>query len=499
MLDKLKYLLKHSFIYSISNLATKASGVILLPLYSSFFSVSEFGILGILEITISILTEILNFGLGQSLVMLSNHHDYIDKRKSIFYTLSLISFLIIVLFIALGEISITFISRFFQNQDTFYFYLKLSVYVISLRVVNNFFSNKLRADEKSGWFTSSNLFKLGLTLGFIAYFVAFRKVGIVGVLYSYVISEAVLLVILIPVMIKQMYLHFEKEIISVAIKFGFPLIFMSIAMLILNVSDRYILKYFTNYKEVGLYDLGYRISGVVNMFIIVPFNMALMPIAYQMYKQEGDKRYFSKLMTYLTILLVWISLALSLFSKEIIKIFALNSDYWAAANVIPVILFSYIFFGMRIIAILGMLLTTKTKSLAIVTIAASLLNIVLNIIFIPKWGMMAAAYSTLISFIFLYWLTYILSQKYYRIPYENGKTIITILIGVSVYLLSLIIDLNIVIEVIIKFIFVIIFPFILYFLNLFEVQEIDSLAGFYKKWKNPVTWKKNLRDFRDEQ
>ena len=76
MLDKLKYLVKHSFIYSIGNLATKASGVILLPIYSTFFSVAEFGILGIIEVTISIFTEVLNFGLGQSLVMLTNHSDY---------------------------------------------------------------------------------------------------------------------------------------------------------------------------------------------------------------------------------------------------------------------------------------------------------------------------------------------------------------------------------------------------------------------------------------
>ena len=98
MLEKLKYLLKHSFIYSISNLASKASGVILLPIYSTFFSVSEFGVLGILEITISIFTEVLNLGLGQSLIMLLNQSDYTDRRKSIFYTLSLISFLIIINF-----------------------------------------------------------------------------------------------------------------------------------------------------------------------------------------------------------------------------------------------------------------------------------------------------------------------------------------------------------------------------------------------------------------
>lgn len=493
MLNKLKYLVKHSFIYSISNLATKASGVILLPIYSTFFSVSEFGVLGILEVTISIFTEILNFGLGQSLVMLSNHSDYTDRKKSIFYTLSMVSILIIIVFIGLGEFSLPHISKYFQNSAGFYFYLRLGVYIISLRVINIFFSNKLRADEKSGWFTASNLTKLGLTLGFIIYFVAYQKLGISGVLYSYILSELLLLLILVPSMIKSMSANFEKDIINVAISFGFPLIFTSAAMLILNVSDRYILKYFTNYKELGLYDLGYRISGVVNMFIIMPFNLALMPIAYKIYQQEEDKRYFSKLLTYLTLLLVWISLALSLFSENIIKIFALNPDYWGAAKVIPVIVFSYIFFGMRIVATLGMLLTKKTFSLALITILASLLNIILNIIFIPLWGMMAAAYSTLISFIFLYWLSYLISQKYYRIPYENMKVFITIFIGVVLYLLSLTFDVNYYLSMIIKLLLMLVFPFILYFLKLFEIREIESLVGFYKKWKNPVLWRKNLK------
>ena len=494
MLEKIKYLLKHSFIYSISNLATKASGVILLPIYSSFFSVSEFGILGILEITISIFTETLNFGLGQALIMLSNQNEYSEKKRSIFYTLSIATLLIVIIFVAISEISLPLVSTFFGDVSEFYFYLRLSIYIISLRVFNLFISNKLRSDERSGLFTASNLFKLGLTLGFIILFVAYKKIGIAGVLYSYLISEAIVFLMLAPLMIKSMQLSFEKKMIGVAIKFGFPLIFTTIAMLILNVSDRYILKYFTNYKELGLYDLGYRISGVVNMFIIMPFNLALMPFAYKIYKQEGDKRYFSKLMTYLSFLLVWISLAISLFSEHIIKIFALNSEYWGAAKVIPIIVFSYIFFGMRIVANIGMLLTNHTKSLALITIYASLMNIILNIIFIPKYGMAAAAYSTLVSFIFLYIMSYKVSQKYYSIPFENTKVVLTIFLGVVLYFAASSIQLSIVFDIILKMVILFIFPFILYFFKFFEAKEIDSLVGFYKKWKNPGNWGKNLKN-----
>ncbi len=52
MLDKLKYLIKHSFIYSISNIVSKASGIILLPLYTNYFSVGEYGRLGLILVII---------------------------------------------------------------------------------------------------------------------------------------------------------------------------------------------------------------------------------------------------------------------------------------------------------------------------------------------------------------------------------------------------------------------------------------------------------------
>ena len=255
--------------YGVSNVATKAIGVILLPLYSSFFTLTEFGILGILEITIAIFVEIINLGMGPALVMLSNLSEFKDKKKSVLFTILSISFLLCTIFLLASQFLIPKVATYFGDPATFNLYFKLSSGIIFLRVLNNIFNDKLRADERSIIFSTINLSKLIITLGLTIYFVAFLKIGVVGVLYSYIIGESLTLLTFIPIMISKLTLKFDKEIALTATKFGLPLIFGSISMLILNISDRYILKYFSGYAVQGLYDLGYRLAGVINMFFMV--------------------------------------------------------------------------------------------------------------------------------------------------------------------------------------------------------------------------------------
>ncbi len=494
MLSNLKHFLKHSLVYGISNVATKAIGVILLPLYSTFLTLTEFGILGILEITIAIFTEIINLGMGPALVMLSSLSEFKDKKKSALFTILSMSFSLCIIFLLFSQFLVPKIAVYFGDPAKFSLYFKISSGIIFLRVLNNIFNDKLRADEKSIVFSSINLSKLIITLGLTIYFVAFLKLGVAGILYSYIIGESLTFLTFIPIMISKVTLKFDREIASTAVNFGLPLIFGSISMLILNISDRYILKYFSGYAVQGLYDLGYRLAGVLNMFFIMPLSMALMPIAYKIFRQKGDKRYFSKLMTYFVFVLTWGGLALSMFSKEILHIFALNPSYWPAYQVVPIIVFSYVFFGMRLISNLGMYLTKNTKYVAFITVAAAALNIILNLIFIPKFGMMAAAYSTLISFIILYILSDYFSSKYYRIPFENKKLTLLIVLGVILYVVSTLFTVELIPGILIKIIILIALPFILYFLNFYEEVEIAAIKGFYNKWKNPIIWKSYIKE-----
>ncbi|OGU56391.1 MAG: hypothetical protein A2V66_06115 [Ignavibacteria bacterium RBG_13_36_8] len=486
MLGKLKHLLKHSVIYGISPIATKAIGVILLPLYTSYISLAEFGVLGLIDITIYISIELLNLGLSQALVMLNNSDEYSSQNKSIFFTIFSTSSMICLLFIAIAEFMLPVVSQWFSDPARYHLLLQLSIYVIVLRILNNVLLNKLRADENSITYTALSLSKVVLVLGFAIFFVAFKGMQIEGVLYAYIISEGAVLIVLFPLSIKNMEFHFSKKILGAAAKFGVPLILSAIAMLLLNLSDRYIIGYFLGKESVGLYDLGYRVAGVLNMFVIVPFSMTLMPIAYKMYNTEGDKRYYSKIMTYFAFALVWIGLGLSLFSKEIIKIFALNTSYWPAFQVIPIVTLAYVFYGLRIVSDLGMYLTKNTKPVAIMTVGTAALNIILNIILIPLFGMIIAAYTTLFTFGLLYVISYYFSGRYYPIPYEIRKVLTIVILGALLYSVILLINESaFVIRLLIKGLILIIFPFALYILKFYEPIELSRLKEYFHKWTSP--------------
>jgi len=244
---------------------------------------------------------------------------------------------------------------------------------------------------------------------------------------------------------------------------------------------------------VGLYTLGYKIAGILNVFFIQSFYLALLSIAYKIYGQKGDKRYYSKMQTYFVFVLFWAGLGLSLFGKEIIKVFALNPDYWTAYKVVPYIVLAYIFSGAKSVVSLGLYLKRKTNYIAYNTIGAAVLNIGLNFILIPKYKMIGAAVATIISFVALYFVTYFVANKFYKIPYENMKLLKMLVLAVVLFFLStLTANLNILPRILIKVAIIILFPFILYPMKFYEPIEIERIKQSWKKWRNPRKWKENF-------
>lgn len=477
MLARLKTTIQQSFIYSLSNVAAKAVGVILLPIYLHNLSVAAFGVWDLFDTTIQILTEIVILGQASAIIYLNNSNEHKEKKASALYTLTIFVFLFGSLLVILTEFVSYYFPSIFSGELVHIEYIRTAAYIILLRVMNNLFFAKVRAEEEAKYYTVVSIIRVALITLTTIYFVGIEKRGILGGLYSFAITEILVVIILLAKVIPQIQPKFSKDLLSVAIKFGFPLVFSSLGFMLLNLSDRYIIKLFLGAKYVGIYGLGYRVAGVLNMFFILPFNLSLMPIAYKYFGQKDDKRFYSKLMTYSTFLFMWGFVFLSLFSPEIVRLFAGKGNYDRTFVVIPIILLSYVFSGMRLTAQLGMLLTKNTKYIAWITIAAALFNIALNFIFVPLYGIIAAALNTLISFILFYYVSQLISDKHYKIPYENAKLVLMVLVGslisCAVYFVTEISIRNMVL----KLFLTALFPVILFLFKFYEKAELNILLN----------------------
>ena len=169
MLNKLKSLLKHSFIYSISNISIKASGIILLPIYTAYFSVGEYGKLGLIQITIIIISQSLILGQGLSLIRFNNSSELNARKNSILFTLSLLIIFIVAVFVIIGNIFLLPLSSLLGDAGSYSVYVKIAIYIIAFITLNNLLLSKLRADENSILYTSSSILKIILIIGINIY------------------------------------------------------------------------------------------------------------------------------------------------------------------------------------------------------------------------------------------------------------------------------------------------------------------------------------------
>ncbi len=481
MIKKLRHAIKHSIVYSLSNVATKAIGIILLPIYTDYFTLEQYGNLGLLLVTIIIVSQVLVAGQGQAVIRFNNAPEFKNEKRSIFFTLTVMLFVIVLTFSVISELFLPHISKMFSKPDEYYVLIRISIYIISFTIINILFLNQLRADERSIAFTLIGIAKLLMTLLLTIYLIIYAKQGIEAVLYGQLAGEVINFIFILPMMVRKMDFKFNKAIIPESLKFGIPLIFGALAMNLLNGSDRYVLKYLSGASQLGLYELGYKVAGVLNMFVLMPISLTLLPMAYNVYQKEGDKRFYSKIMTYVTFILVWSGLALSLFGKEIIKMFSSNPNYYPAYTVVPLITLSYVLFGMSMVTALGMYLTGKTNMIAVINLIGAGLNIGLNFWLIPKMGMMGAAINTLVAFMFLLVFSYYFSNSYYKIAFEIKKLGLMLFLGCLLFVISIPFEkYGIIINVLIKLILSLLFPFLLYLFKFYEVAELKNIKIIVK-------------------
>ncbi|KQC11056.1 MAG: hypothetical protein APR54_11355 [Candidatus Cloacimonas sp. SDB] len=491
MLNNLKKAVSNSFIYSIGNLSTKIVGIILIPIYTQKLTTADYGMLGVLEITSELLIALFSLSIYQSFLRLYWDKDFRDRQEEMFFT-SLFVVIIIAILMFLGFYP--FISRLslllLDNQD-YGFLIKLMLLTVGLKIIVRIPSTLLRTQEKSVLYTIANISRLLVTLFATIYFIIYLNHKVEAIFEAQIIGQIFYLLFLLPFITRNIRLKFNLNILKSMLEYGFPLIFSSISGVLLTLGDRYCLRFMTNFSDVGIYNLGYKVANIIKVFFISSVQLALPPMVFQMIDQPNCKRFYSKIMTYTALALSIIILAISILGKEAIKFVVSNKAYWEAYKVVPLLSFSMLFLMLMYTATTGLTIMKRTKILAKLVVMMSVLNIALNILFIPFLNIIGASLATLISRILHFSIVYYYAQKIYRIPYELKKIITMILTGLGLFLLSLFVnDFSLIPRLAVKFILILSFPLVLYFLNFYEPIELLRLKQSWQKWSNPRKWKK---------
>lgn len=394
--------------YTVSNVLNKAVGFISMPLFTKFMSPEEFGVINTYLSWVTIISIFIGLFLYQSVVVaFKDFPKDINKYLSAVLTLSFGSFLFIGSFIygtvVLLKVNVPHMLVAFAIIESYAEFI-ISFYLQKLIMKNQY---KIYA------FISSSFSIVIVLMSLVLMFTVFKTNKPMARIFSAFFVETLVGVILGIVVLLRGKKFVNLKYWKYALKYSVPLIIHGSAAYILSQSDRLmlsaLLKGNAGLFQTGIYSVIYNfgmlaqvVSTALNNIWVSFFTRSLMEN-----KTDGiDKKakIFSNIFAFVTV-------GLLLTGPEIMKIMVRNKDYWSGTNMlIPITMSAFAMF------LYSFFTTTegyykKTFIMSLNTVIAAVVNVVLNFVFIPRYGALAAAYSTLAAYLISAVIHYFMARK----------------------------------------------------------------------------------------
>lgn len=398
-------------------------GFVSIPIVTRLFHASDYGYYSLAMATVMVLITLSGW-LDMSIIRFYPAYEK-DKKIDIFC-----GNIIKSTFITVFAITVLFVIFLFSIKthisSKLYLLMSIGIGVFIVIAVFSIFQTFLRSKRQVGWYSGFAIWRsiagFGLGLALIVLF----KFGVEGLFWGIILS----IVIIFPLLWKKA--RDKQLIISPKVnisllkkmaKYSFPLVIGNLAAWILSLSDRYILEFSRGSQAVGIYSASYNISERSIMLLTTLFMLASGPISIHIWEKEGKEKsaeFVNKVTRYYLIFCVPAVIGLSVLSKPVISIMT-GDQYFEGYKIISFVALGVLFLGLQQRFQAGFLFYKKTIFITIAIVASGLLNLFLNFLFIPRYGFIAAAITTLISYAFLLFLMIILSRRIFiwKFPFKS--------------------------------------------------------------------------------
>lgn len=434
--------LKHAAIYGLGGLLMQAGGFVLLPLYTSCLTPSDYGVLEVLGRMAETIGTILMFGgFRQALLTFYQQSQCETERRQVAATtLSLFGTTIFLgggLALALSGPLSELLNQFLHTSSARISprLFRLALLAILLEPFSQAPLTLLQARVESVRFVIITLSQFVLRILLCVILVKFLHGGIAGALGSSVILGVLFGIGLCSREVLRSpgwpTLHHLRALVS----FALPLVPGGLCFFLLNHGDRFFLMRYRDLHEVGTYSLGYKLAMAVGMFSLSPLYMVWSSRMYKVAEGDDAPHVFGAAITRILAVYLLVALGLSLFQDEVVLLLG-GAPYAGAAAVVAPVALAYFFQAASSLMDAGLYVRRRTGLKLGITLATTTMMLLMYRLLIPSYGSMGAAYGTLIGFLFLAVCTWAVTQRVFPVRYEWTRLSSLLALTVGLWLLA---------------------------------------------------------------
>lgn len=413
---------RHFLVYGAGLAVSRFAGFLLVPVYTRVMSVEEYGVFAILTVTLTFLGATAQLGMSASL--LRSYYDYEDvtERCRVVGTAFLLLSASTLLFgLALGLLSRALSSLITGSAEYAPCFWLLGATLVTDGVFSLFMS-VLRAQKRSAAFGAATLSKLLATCGAAVILVVVLRQGVLGAVAANAVSSALVSLAVMPSLLRQSSFRVHGKEARKLLGFGLPLIPMSLSAAVLASADRYFLLNMSGSIEagkavVGIYSLIYMYSHIYNIGVVEPLFMIWLPQMLAVRYTEHANEFYSRTFTIYVLVSAFLVLCLTAVYESVVLLVS-GRSYVGSSLVVWMILMSLLLIGATRLLGVGLTFARKTVYSAVFYVSAGLINTALNLLLIPRYGMLGAGIATIAGASILPFCYYYAGQRFYAVQYE---------------------------------------------------------------------------------
>ncbi len=420
--------------------------LLLTPLYTRVFEKATYGVITELYAYVVFLLVILTYGMETGYFRYASNASHKEKVYTTILGTLVISSALFITCAFVWSGSISKVIGYASNPE----YIKWLALIVGIDAFTSIPFARIRLYNKAGKYALIRIVEVSINIGLNLFFLYYcprnpdselvsmvyrPEIGVGYVLISNMVASISKLILLSWEIRAAFRSVFDRKLLGTVLKYSYPLLIAGMAGTVNEALDRILLKHLLPsdqmpMEQLGIYGANYKLAVLMTLFVQM-FKYAAEPFFFSKSSEKNAKNLYADVMTFFVIAGLFIFLGVNLYLDYFILFIGVS--FREGSHIVPVILMANLVMGIFFNLSIWYKLTNKTIIGAGLVLLGALITVMVNVVFIPRYGYVASAWTHLLCYSVMVVLSFILSRKHYPVPYKTGRILVYMAIALTIY------------------------------------------------------------------
>jgi len=448
--NPIKQLFGQTAVYGLGIVLPRLLNYLLLtPFYTRVFERATYGIITELYAYVVFLLVILTYGMETGYFRYASNSNQKDKVYSTVISSLFVSSLLFILLVLFWSGPISSVIGYEAHPE----YIKWLAVIVGIDAFTTIPFARIRLRNQPLKYALIRIVEVSVNIGLNLFFLRYcprhadselvnlvynENIGVGYVLISNLIASSIKLILLVPDILAAFRARFDRRLYKEIFRYSYPLLLAGLAGTINEALDRILLKHLiplelNPMEQLGIYGANYKLAVLMTLFVQM-FKYAAEPFFFSKSGEKDAKKLYADVMMFFVVAGLFIFLLVNLYLDYFILF--IGSDFREGVQIVPVVLMANLVMGIFFNLSIWYKLTNKTHFGAILVLLGAVITVVINTLFIPRYGYVASAWAHLFCYSTMVIISYLWSRKHYAIPYRAGRIVTYIALALFIYLFN---------------------------------------------------------------